>query len=109
MGYVLWNHFHNDEYYPADHRVDMLKFSLSPNGQLQIFGNRVFWANFVIEVPIEKYRQILFRTSDQLATTLHPGSGNRDPSYLSQVEVTTVALQEARAALALLPNDQGLH
>jgi hypothetical protein len=48
---------------------------LSPNGQLKFLGNRLFWANFVVEFPIEKYRQIIHGSPTKRYVSLHPGTG----------------------------------
>jgi len=52
------------------------RVSVSANGQLKFSGNRVFWANFVIEVPSQKYRQIIFKSATKQYVSLHPGTGN---------------------------------
>jgi hypothetical protein len=54
---------------PASTLAEPLNFehfriNLTSNGQLQFSGNKVFWANFIIQVPNEKYRQILLRDPD---------------------------------------------
>ena len=41
--------------------ADYLNIQATANGQIAFHGNDVFWANFVVEVPMEKYRQILFK------------------------------------------------
>ena len=52
------------------------RISITANGQLKFSGNRLFWANFVIEVPHEKYRVIMFKDIDKRYISLHPGTGN---------------------------------
>ena len=54
---------------------DFLQIELTPNGQLKFSGNKVFWADFTIQVPVEKYRQILFKDPDKEFIALHPGTG----------------------------------
>ena len=54
---------------------DAFEIALTTNGQLRFSGNKVFWANFVIEFPTEKYRQILFNDPDRQYIAMHPGSG----------------------------------
>ena len=48
------------------------RIGLSQNGQLRFSGNRIFWSNFAIEVPMEKYRQIFFRNPDQRYMWINP-------------------------------------
>ena len=52
------------------------KIGITPNGQLEFSGNKMFWANFSIEVPHAKYRQIIFKNADKQYISLHPGTGN---------------------------------
>ena len=44
----------------ADAALEHVRISITPNGELKFSGNRIFWANFTIEVPQLKYREILF-------------------------------------------------
>ena len=46
--------------------------SLTPNGQLRFSGNKVFWANFMIEIPNERYRAILFNDPDRRFLAINP-------------------------------------
>ena len=43
---------------------NFLSITVTSNGQLRFAGNQAFWANFVVEVPLEKYRQIFFKSAD---------------------------------------------
>ena len=79
-GYVLWNELANGAYFPVGNREEFLRFSLTPNGQIKISASRIFWMNFVFEVPLEKYRQILFKDPDRRYVALHPGNGSLEPS-----------------------------
>ena len=38
-------------------QYDAFEIALTTNGQLRFSGNKVFWANFVVEFPTEKYRR----------------------------------------------------
>ena len=49
--------------------------NITPNGQLFFTGSSVFWANFVIQVPLEKYRQILFKDPLKEFISLEPDTG----------------------------------
>jgi hypothetical protein len=52
------------------------RVSITANGQLRFSGNRLFWANFTIEIPHEKYRIIMFKDITKQYISLHSGSGN---------------------------------
>ena len=52
------------------------RVSVTTNGQLRFSGNRVFWANFTIEVPHEKYRSIMLNDVNKRYISLHSGTGN---------------------------------
>jgi hypothetical protein len=52
-----------------------LRFDLTNGGLLRIMGNKLFWSNFVIEVPNVKYRYLLFRAFSDAEFTyisVHP-------------------------------------
>jgi hypothetical protein len=57
--------------YVAEH----FRISLSANGQMVFSANRIFWANFAIEVPQQKYRQIIFKDATKRYLSLHPLNG----------------------------------
>ncbi len=48
------------------------KITLTPNGELSFSGNRIFWANFMIEIPNERYRAILFNDPDRRFLAINP-------------------------------------
>jgi hypothetical protein len=52
------------------------RVSVTTNGQLRFSGNRIFWANFTVEVPLEKYRSIVFSDITKRYISLHSGTGN---------------------------------
>ena len=65
----------------ADQRRDAntlehFRMNITANGQLRFSGNKIFWANFAIQVPLEKYRQILFRSATKQYISVHPGTGS---------------------------------
>ena len=62
--------------YPVGQPFDHFLINITTNGQLRFSGSPLFWANFTIEVPVQKYRQIIFRDVDQKYVSLHPGTGN---------------------------------
>ena len=49
--------------------------SITCNGQIRFSGNTLFWANFAIRIPNEKYRQILFKDPAAEFISIHPGTG----------------------------------
>ena len=61
----------------AGANANFLKINVTPNGQIRFMGNQAFWGNFVVEVPMAKYRQILFKTNDvsKQYISLHPVTG----------------------------------
>ena len=59
----------------ADNNLEHFRISITTNGQLKFSGNRIFWANFTVEVPVVKYRQILFKNVAKQYVSLHPGTG----------------------------------
>jgi len=56
---------------PHEH-IDVL---LTTGGLLKFRGNKVFWSNFVIEIPEPKYRYLLVGDSTRRFISLHPGTG----------------------------------
>jgi hypothetical protein len=60
----------------APNTFEHFRIGVTANGQLKFSGNRMFWANFTIEVPHEKYRLIIFKDVEKRYVSLHPGTGN---------------------------------
>ena len=56
----------------AGQPYDHFAVSLTPNGQLRFSGNKLFWANFVIEFPTRRYREVLLGDPDQQFISLDP-------------------------------------
>ena len=109
-GHTIWNEFQNG-YHAANQNLDLIQINLTGNGQLEISASRVFWANFVIEVPLEKYRQILFKDPDRRTISLHPGSGALEPNSnprILEMSLLEDQLVDAQEALLGNPNDGGL-
>ena len=48
---------------------------MTANGSIRIAGSRAFWANFVIDVPEERYRETFFGTAAKRYVSLHPITG----------------------------------
>jgi len=59
----------------AGHEQKHLQITINNNGQLRVSGNRLFWANFLIDVPTVKYRQIIFKDPAKRYVSLHPATG----------------------------------
>ena len=77
----------------AEH--EHFRISITSNGQIQFSGNKYFWANFAIEVPLAKYRQILFKDIAQRYISIHPATG----ALIAQPYVAAGALQLQSAIL----------
>ena len=60
---------------PENAYLQHFQIKLTSNGQLRFSGNKVFWANFAVEVPFEKYRQIIFRDPDKRFVSIDPFTG----------------------------------
>tara|TARA_B100000029_G_scaffold461188_1_gene492771 strand:+ start:127 stop:1275 length:1149 start_codon:yes stop_codon:yes gene_type:complete len=60
---------------PANANLQHFEINITRNGQIRFSGNKIFWANFAIEVPFEKYRQILFRDPDKRFISIDPFTG----------------------------------
>ena len=60
--------FTND---PGEH----LEFSVNAKGQFVVKARKTFWANFVIQVPLQKYRSVFFDDVDKQFLSIHPNSG----------------------------------
>lgn len=71
------------------------RISITSNGQIQFSGNKYFWANFAIEVPLAKYRQILFKDIAKRYISIHPATGKE----VAQPYVAAGALQLQSAIL----------
>ena len=48
---------------------------LTPGGLLKFQGHKIFWSNFVIEIPEAKYRYLLLGDSTRRFISLHPETG----------------------------------
>ena len=83
---------------PAGEDIEHLKITLTENGNISFKGSRAFWANFVIDVPEKRYRQIFFGTDRQFVS-LHPISGaNNDPYTVVGGQLQTNAFNPIVAA-----------
>jgi len=55
--------------------LDFLDVFITTGGLLKFRGNKVFWSNFVIEIPEAKYRHLLLGDSTKRYISVHPGTG----------------------------------
>ena len=67
------------QYFTAEYGADFrgepeqhLQLTVNPKGQWVIMARQSFWANFVFQVPLLKYRSIFFDDVDQEFLSLHP-------------------------------------
>ena len=75
----------------------VLKIDVTSNGQIRFAGNSVFWANFVINVPLPKYRHIFFKTMDHTEfISLHPVTGAVHQPYDYIVDLPNPTLLETQ-------------
>lgn len=75
--------------------LEHFRISITPNGQLKFSGNRIFWANFTIEVPKLKYRDIIFKDIAQQYISVHPATGKslrRTSTYKPKLSSTLLSL-----------------
>lgn len=66
---------------PADWGVAVVKefeITIGSNGQLVFKGSELFWANFYIHVPEDKYRFVIFGTLDKNSVAIDPLDNNPD-------------------------------
>ena len=55
--------------------LDFLDVSLTTGGLLKFRGNKLFWSNFVIEIPEAKYRYLLLGDSTKRYISINPSTG----------------------------------
>ena len=60
----------------ANNDAEHFRIGITTNGQLKFSGTKVFWSNFTVEVPVVKYRAIIFKDAAKRYISLHPGTGN---------------------------------
>ena len=84
---------------PVGSGYEIMNVGVTSNGQIKFGGNSVFWANFVIEVPLAKYRHILFKDHnfDQYIS-LNPETGGVHQPYNNIVQGGVPLLQTAAFA-----------
>ena len=65
--------------------LDYLNVFLTSGGLLKFKGNKVFWSNFVIEVPDERFRYLLLGNTTKQFVSVHPSSGAIHEAYVANV------------------------
>ena len=76
-------------------------FSTTFNGTVRFSGSKLFWANFVIHIPLQKYREIFFRDANREFISTHPISGVINNNLLFPPYETTPG--DAAAVPPVLP------
>jgi len=61
--------------------LDYLDVFLTTGGLLKFRGNKIFWSNFVIEIPEAKYRYLLLGDSTKRYISVHPSAGGTVEQY----------------------------
>jgi len=61
--------------------LDYLDVFLTSGGLLKFKGNKIFWSNFVIEVPDERSRYMLLGNTTKQFISLHPSTGAIHEAY----------------------------
>ena len=93
----------------ADIDAQFFNIQVTANGQIRFAGNAEFWANFVVEVPLEKYRLIFFKSADAAQyryLSLDPNTGATRVPYdlvANAGQLTTLP----NAAVVQIPVDGG--
>ena len=64
--------------------LDYLDVFLTTGGLLKFRGNKIFWSNFVIEIPEEKYRYLLLGDSTKRYISVHPSTGALVDQYTDE-------------------------
>ena len=54
---------------------------LTSGGNLKFKGNKIFWSNFVIDVPSEKFRYLLLGDTETRFISVHPSTGALRVAY----------------------------
>ena len=77
--------------------ISFIAIQINASGQIQFSGNGIFWSNFVIEVPVQKYRSALLNDKDLRYISLHPITGAlRIPFVVNEVNdtLTPMAIED---------------
>ena len=76
--YFRENQLQGTYQFPYDFTADPqphIEFSINAKGQFVVKARRSFWANFVFQVPLPKYRSIFFDDVEKEFLSLHPHTG----------------------------------
>lgn len=69
---------------------DFVRINMSANGEIQFTGTRYFWANFVIQVPLEKYRSAFLGNAALEYISVHPVEGTLHTPYTAAAPPMTI-------------------
>jgi hypothetical protein len=58
-----------------------LRFDMTSGGLLRIMGNKLFWSNFAIDIPTEKYQMLLMGSTTYRYISLHPETSAQREAY----------------------------
>ena len=101
------DYYNNAYQFASGSGLQIFQIELTPNGSLRFMGSRVFWANFVIEVPEMKYRYIIFG-NDRQYVSLHPITGaEHDPYTIVNVQLQAGGNADLRQTNTFVPNTDG--
>ena len=65
--------------------LDFLDVFITTGGLLKFRGNKIFWSNFVIEIPEAKYRYLLLGDSTKRYISVNPSTGAAVEQYTDGV------------------------
>ena len=68
--------------------LDYIDVFLTSGGLLKFRGNKIFWSNFVIEVPDERFRYLLLGNTTKQFVSVHPSTGAIHEAYIANVVQT---------------------
>jgi len=88
--------------------LDYLDVFITTGGLLKFRGNKVFWSNFVIEIPEAKYRYLLLGDSTKRYISVHPGTGAIVLQYTDGVGTVVPFANWAAIDTAAWNNDANL-
>ena len=88
FGADLWEDYGGGGVLAAGTNHEYFRMGLNTNGNLVFAGARMFWAHFVIQVPLQKYREILYGAANTTELpngflSLHPETGLRRDPYIN--------------------------
>ena len=70
----------------AEHN-DALRIQLTAGGNIKFVGTKMFWSNFVIEIPESRYRYLLLGDSSKRYISVNPITGAEAPQYTNRAVI----------------------